>query len=211
MMQLIVQKGRISLSCDCTCDMELRNERPAQTLRHYRGKAMRRADGEGGERWYVAHTQPHRETFAALNLEAQHFRVFLPRFRKTVRHARQLRAVIAPVFPRYLFVALDLQRDRWRSVNGAAGVSALVGAGTTPLPAPVGVVEAMLDARDASGAVVLGGELRPGQKVRIVGGPFAGGHGVMERLDGKARVRVLLSLLGGEAPIVLDRDQLSAA
>ena len=168
-------------------------------------------NGDGRERWYVAQTQPHREKLAALHLAAQRFQIFLPEFRKTIRHARQLRAVIAPVFPRYLFVALDLERDRWRSVNGTVGVSALVSARTTPLPVPVGVVEAMMAARDASGAVVLGGELQPGQRVKVVAGPFAGGYGVLERLDGKARVRVLLNLLGGQAPVVLDRAQLSAA
>jgi len=168
-------------------------------------------DARAGERWYAVQTQPHREKLAALNLGAQRFRVFLPEFRKTVRHARQLRAVIAPVFPRYLFVALDLGRDRWRSVNGTAGVSALVSARSTPLPLPVGAVEAMMASRDETGAVLLGGELRVGQKVKVIAGPFAGGCGILERMDGKTRVRVLLSLLGGHAPLDMDRAQLTAA
>ena len=119
--------------------------------------------------------------------------------------------MIAPVFPRYLFVALDLERDRWRSVNGTVGVSALVSARTTPLPVPVGVVEAMMAARDASGRRGPRRRVAAGTRVKVVAGPFAGGYGVLERLDGKARVRVLLNLLGGQAPVVLDRAQLSAA
>src|SRR5277367_3567711 len=47
----------------------------------------------GGERWFVAQTLHHREKLAALHLGAQRFRSFLPRFRKTVRHARQIREV----------------------------------------------------------------------------------------------------------------------
>jgi transcription antitermination factor NusG len=45
--------------------------------------------------------------------------------------------------------------------------------------------------------VVLGTNLRVGQVVRVVAGPFVGGLGVLERLDGKGRVRMLLNILGG--------------
>src|SRR5687768_12928093 len=62
----------------------------------------------GGHRWYVVFTQPNREFHAQMQLAAQGFRSFVPRYRKTVRHARKLKTVSAPFFPRYLFVALDL-------------------------------------------------------------------------------------------------------
>ncbi|MBV8422966.1 MAG: KOW motif-containing protein, partial [Hyphomicrobiales bacterium] len=71
-------------------------------------------------------------------------------------------------------------------------------------------VEAMVAAIDQSGLVRLSGELRPGQAVRVVAGPFAGGLGMLERLDGKGRVRVLLQTMGGEAPFTMDRAALSA-
>ena len=118
-----------------------------------------------GERWFVAQTLHHREKLAALHLSAQGFRNFLPRFRKTVRHARQLREVIAPVFPSYIFLILDPERDRWRSINGTFGVARLVSAHGRPVPLPSGTVEAMIAAMDQSGLVRLGGELdaRAGQ------------------------------------------------
>jgi len=65
-----------------------------------------------GERWYVVHALAHGEERAQCRLAAQGFRSFLPRHVKTVRHARKLRSVRAPFFPRYLFVVLDLTRDR---------------------------------------------------------------------------------------------------
>ena len=68
------------------------------------------------ERWYAVHTLPFGEVRAAGHLENQAFRTFLPKRRKTVRHARKLTTLEAPFFPRYLFVALDLTRQRWRSV-----------------------------------------------------------------------------------------------
>src|SRR5580704_14206227 len=82
-----------------------------------------------GDRWYVVHSRPHREFYAQTQLAAQGFHSFLPRYRKTVRHARKLMTVNAPFFNRYLFVALNLGCDQWRSVNGTFGVTSLISDG----------------------------------------------------------------------------------
>src|SRR5213594_3582300 len=75
-----------------------------------------------GHRWFAVHTLSFGEARAQANLENQNFRAFLPKRQKTIRHARKLTTVEAAFFPRYLFVALDLHRDRWRAVNGTFGV-----------------------------------------------------------------------------------------
>jgi transcription antitermination factor NusG len=49
--------------------------------------------------------------------------VFLPLREKTWRHAHRIEVRRVPFFPGYLFVALDLDHDQWRSVNGTIGVS----------------------------------------------------------------------------------------
>src|ERR1700704_636943 len=92
----------------------------------------------GNERWFLAHTQPKCEWKAELHLGAQGFRTYLPRIRKTVRHARQLRTIQAPLFPRYLFMILDLERDRWSSVRSTVGISRLLTQQDgRPVPVPV--------------------------------------------------------------------------
>ena len=166
---------------------------------------------QGQEQWYVAQTLHHREKIAALHLRAQGFRPFFPQFRKTVRHARKLREVVAPIFPGYIFVIFDSERDRWLSINGTVGVSRLLTALKRPVPVPGDVVQALIGAIDVAGCVVLGADLRAGQAVRVVAGPFAGGLGVLERLDGKRRVRVLLNIMGGQTPLMIDRAHLAAA
>ena len=67
----------------------------------------------GNERWFLVHTQPKCEWKAELHLGAQGFRSYLPQILKTIRHARQLRMVRSPLFPRYLFVD---SRSRARSL-----------------------------------------------------------------------------------------------
>jgi transcriptional antiterminator RfaH len=143
-------------------------------------------------------SQPHREVRAAFHLEHQRFRVFLPLYRKTVRHARQFRTSTAAFFPGYLFVALAIGRDRWRSVNGTFGVSCMIMDGDLPKPVPMNVVEDLMALADPTGLVSLEPRLRPGDTVRIVTGPFAGHVGKLAALDDDGRVRVLLSLMGTE-------------
>src|SRR5215475_473815 len=105
----------------------------------------------GNERWFLAHTLPKSEWKAELHLSAQRFRTYLPQIQKTVRHARQLRTVRAPLFPRYLFVILDLERDRWLSVRSTVGVSRLfTHQDGRPVPVPVGIVEPLIEQSDGS-------------------------------------------------------------
>jgi transcription elongation factor/antiterminator RfaH len=164
-----------------------------------------------GERWFVVQTQPFRENLAKLHLNSQNYRIFWPRFKKTVRHARKLRETIAPLFPGYIFVSLHVEKDRWRPINGTFGVARLLTAEGNPLPVPLGIVEGLISALDEAALVRLDCDLRTGQRVSVVAGPFAGGLGVLERLDGKGRVRILMSILGGPVSVAIDCAHLTAA
>lgn len=164
-----------------------------------------------GERWFVVQTLSKREAKAQFQLRQQEFRVFLPVVTRTVRHARKSRIAKVAAFPGYLFIILDLQRDRWRSVNGTFGVSRLVMGDTAPIPAPAGIVETLLDYRDENGVCRFDRDLVAGQTVRVVSGPLAQALGTLERLDGNGRVRVLLEILGGQVRATIDRAALEAA
>src|SRR5262245_32931993 len=73
--------------------------------------------GSVGTRSFLVRTHAKCEKKAQGHLVAQSFRIFLPQIQKTIRHARKLTTVQAPLFPGYLFIALDLDRDRWLSVR----------------------------------------------------------------------------------------------
>lgn len=177
-------------------------------------KAAFGAEPEGGgdgRHWYAVHTQVHREVRAQTQLQNQHYRVYLPQRRKTIRHARKLRTVLAPFFPRYLFITLDPTVDQWRNVNHTFGVCSLVMAGERPHPVPRGVVEAMIAATDAAGVLSVAQDLKIGERVRLLAGPFADRLGTLDRLDDNGRVRVLLEIMGGAVPVQLARKNVIAA
>ena len=123
---------------------------------------------------------------------------FLPRVTARRRHARKVERVKGALFPRYVFIRLDLQRDRWRSVNGTIGMAYLLAAMETPCPVPVGFVEALQEMAGADDVVVREPGIAPGEAVRIVARPLAGGVGELLRLDARGRVEMLLDLLSGK-------------
>ena len=164
------------------------------------------AVASGSLRWYAVNTLPRREFRAKQQLENQGFRVFLPQALKTVRHARKLTTVLAPFFPRYIFVELDLTIHRWRSVNGTFGVRRLVMLGERPNPVPCGIVETMLASVGDNDVLRFERNLKTGSEVRLVAGPFAEQLGILDRLDDSGRIRVLLQIMGGTIPVQLPRN-----
>jgi transcriptional antiterminator RfaH len=155
------------------------------------------------QHWYVVHTQPHKEVHADLHLRRQGFTTYLPRYQRSRRHARKTETVVRPLFPRYLFVALDVARDRWRSIHSTVGVSHLVVAGEKPLSVPDGVLDEIRAREKTDGYVTLGlpAGIGPGSRVRLIDGIFADAKGVLERIADDRRVAILLELLGREARV----------
>ena len=164
-----------------------------------------------GERWFVARVLAHQENRAQFNLRRLGFRSFMPRLRRTIRHARKLRDTLSPLFPGYIFIVMDLSKHRWRSINGTFGVASLIMGAEQPMPVPLGVVEALVASCESGGAVRLDDSLEIGQKVRILSGPFAETICRLAHLDDRGRVRVLLEIMGTEVAAQLDRSAVASA
>ncbi|MER8370165.1 transcription termination/antitermination NusG family protein [Mesorhizobium sp. M1378] len=161
-------------------------------------------------RWYAAGVFPGKEHVAERHLRIQGFQPFVPRCEKTVRHARRLETRSAAYFPGYMFIALDLALQRWRSINGTFGVRSLVMQGDWPLPVPSGLVERLIELTGRDGLLDFSGGLAAGASVRILSGPFAEMIGRLDRLDSAGRARVLVAIMNGEIPVDLDARDLVA-
>jgi transcription elongation factor/antiterminator RfaH len=169
------------------------------------------ANDFGTEQWFVVQCIARREKYAQLNLTNQHYQTFLPYFWKTVRHARRSRTVQQALFPGYLFIQLDLSKDRWRSVNGTFGVSRMIMSGDRPAAVPNSVVQRLMQHIDDKGAVRLDDGLKAGQKIKIVSGPMTDLIGELLSLDDNGRVRVLLDIMSGKIVVTLNRENLHPA
>lgn len=159
------------------------------------------------KRWYVVHTHPGAEAMAEGHLARQGFEAYLPRRLKERRHARRVDRIAAPLFPRYLFVAIDLAVQRWRAIHSTFGVASLVSFGERPAAVPEGVVEEVQRREGQDGLIALAPEqpFAPGEPVRITGGTFAEQSALFQTADDGQRVIVLLNLLGRDVRVRLPR------
>jgi len=163
-------------------------------------------------RWYVVQTHPLAEAKASGHLQRQGFEIYLPKYHKRRRHARRTETVIAPLFPRYLFVAVDMTSQRWLSIRSTIGVTRLVCDGDRPAAVPVAVFEALKRREDANGLIQLDRQpqFSPGDKVYIRDGAFQECLGLYEGMTGNERVTVLLDLLGRKVRVSVDAEMLIA-
>jgi transcriptional antiterminator RfaH len=155
--------------------------------------------------WYVVESRPQQEQLAVRNLERQFPEVFLPTciVKRVIR--RRLVELVRPLFPRYMFLSLDLDAPgcRWRSVYGTFGVARILGSGERPQPIASRVVEE-LQQRCGDGPLA-DPTYHIGEVVRICAGPWAEELG---RVAGtaKGRVYVLLFLFQREMVVPVRED-----
>ena len=164
-------------------------------------------------RWYVVQTQVNAEAKAARNLIRQGFEIYLPRYLKRRSHARKIEKVAAPLFPRYMFVRVDMKTQRWRSIQSTFGVSRLVTNGSDPAPVVDEVLRVLRAKEDQSGFIAMKPRrsFTMGEKVRILAGAFSDVVGLLDSLGDRERVAVLLDLLGQKVRVSIDLDMIAAA
>jgi transcriptional antiterminator RfaH len=148
-------------------------------------------------RWYVVRSQPHAERRARENLERQGFDAWLPLCRRRRRHARKMEIVLRPLFPRYLFVAIDLDTTPWRAMLSTFGVANVIQGPAGPVPVPDPVIEGLRARADEAGVLDLEPlALQAGAKVRVTAGPFTDVEGIFQARTDAERVAILLTLMG---------------
>lgn len=165
------------------------------------------------ESWFVVHTQSKKESVAKHQLALQGFDVYLPVFQKERRHARKIEKIIVPLFPRYLFVGLDLEVSPWRNINGTRGVSYLLANDGCPLHVPKHIIENLKLQEDAGGFVSASSMalFTKGDKVRVLQGVLQNQIGIFEALDDNDRVQLLFNILGQERKLSLPVYMVEAA
>ncbi len=163
-------------------------------------------------RWYVVNTRPHQEARAEANLLRQGYRAWMPAMVRSRRHARRIETVRVPVFPGYLFVELDIERETWSAINGTFGVRRILTNGMSPLALPREFVTALRRSVSSDGALSLvPSDMKPGERVKIMTGPFVGCVAVVLTLSPAGRVELLLNVLGGDVTTTILRRAIAPA
>jgi transcriptional antiterminator RfaH len=164
-------------------------------------------------KWYVVQAQANAETRAVINLERQGFQTYLPRYLKRRRHARRVDTVTAPLFPRYLFVSINLAVQRWLSIHSTLGIARLLCNGGMPALVSDEMIEILKREEDDRGFIELASrsQFQRGDKIRVDDGTFCGSLGLFETSTDDERVTVFLDFLGRKVRVILDWDLIAAA
>jgi transcriptional antiterminator RfaH len=171
------------------------------------------ADGDLAARsWYLVYCKPRQETVARENLMRQGYETYLPLLHEARRRQGKRVTLVAPMFPRYLFIHLNSQSDNWAPIRSTLGVVSVVRFGRAAARVPDDLVAALKSREDEQGIQILPTEdYRPGSRVRITQGSFSGYEGVFQASTGRDRVTVLLDVLGRKARTSVDAASIEPA
>lgn len=151
--------------------------------------------------WYVVHVKPHKDRQVGLHLGQNQIESFVPLIRVNPVNPRSAR--VRSLFPGYVFVRVDLQATGLSALQWTPGVQRLLDYEGQPAVVAVGAMAALkrrVAEISAGGGLALDG-VKAGDRVRVVGGPFAGYEAVFDtRLPGAERVRIFLDWARHKGP-----------
>ncbi len=163
--------------------------------------------------WYVIHCYSGYENkvkhnleqrIESMNMRDKIFQVVVPTEEEIEVRDGKRRKIERRVFPGYILVQMVLTEESWYVVRNTPGVTGFVGMGNKPTPLRPEEVHGILKRMEAEAPKVKV-TFTPGQKVRIIDGPFNDFMGVVDEIDmDKAKVRVMVSFFGRDTPVELD-------
>lgn len=160
------------------------------------------------EKWFLAQLRPNCHAMATRNLTRQGFPTFLPMHHETIRQGDRFATTRRPLFPGYIFIALDPAQGKWRAVNSTVGITKLVSFGAAPAPLPDALVAGLVQRCDSTGTLIPPAPLQPGESVTIMSGPFVNFVATVETIASDKRVWLLLDFLGQQTRLAVDGQTL---
>jgi len=158
--------------------------------------------------WFLAQLKPNCARLADSHLSRQGFRTFLPLEEETRQRNGRFVTAERPLFPGYIFVALNVALGLWRKVNSTRGVARLVSFGAAPAAVPEDLVSQLMRRCDGAGKLRAGDDVAAGDTVTLTTGPFAGFVAEVERIAPDRRIWVLMEIMGGQKRISVGSGQL---
>jgi len=168
--------------------------------------------------WYAVHTYSGYEDAVArylkqrvdsLSMNDKIFSVLVPKETKIKIKNGKRRTAEEKIYPGYVLVDMILTEDSWYVVRNTPRVTGFVGPdSTTPVPLSRDEVD-MLMARMGSGEAKFKVDVKVGEMVKVIDGPFKDYDAKVAEVDEeKARVKVLIPIFGRDTAVELDSLQI---
>ena len=148
-------------------------------------------------KWFLIYTKAQQEQRAKKNLENQGFETCLPLI--AFAQSKSSKSItLKAMFPRYLFVKMNTESDKWTRINSTRGVSHLVVFGQRFAEIPNKVIVYLRSKADENDIVRLEikrQEFHKGEKIVVKTGAFKRKEATFLSKKSKERVRILLRFL----------------
>lgn len=170
------------------------------------------------KRWYIVHTYSGYENKVKTDLEKRIeymnmgdkiFRIEVPQKTVTQMKAGKKQEKEEKIFPGYVLVEMIMDEDSWYVVRHTSGVTKFVGSAKKPIPAKESEIKKILH-RSSSQVEKIELDVKVGDKVRIISGPFADFDAdIIEVYPDKSKLRANVSIFGRETPVELEYKQIN--
>ena len=145
-------------------------------------------------KWFLIYTKAKEEQRAKTNLENQGFQTFLPML-AFAKMNQSKSTTLEAMFPRYLFIKINLERDNWTCIKSTRGVSHMVVFGQKFAEMPHQVIEHLKSGADENHIfrqAITRQEFQKGDKLVIEKGVFKDREATFLSKKSKERVKILL-------------------
>ncbi len=165
---------------------------------------------------YVGHEENVKEKLEArtesMGMQENIFRVIIPEITETEIKDGVEKTKKKKMFPGYVFVEMVMSDEAWYAVRNTPGVTGFIGSsgkGAKPTPLQPQEIDRILVNMGMS-RVDAESELKVGDKVNVIDGPFKGMMGTVDTIDlENNRLNVLIDLFGQETPVEVELFQVS--
>ena len=164
--------------------------------------------------WFVVQTKSSQECMAQFHYEQQGFKVYYPVIRKIIRHARQKKSVLRPLFPNYIFLRLCPAQQDWIAISSTRGAIGAVSFSGQYVPVPDSLID-QIKAREEDGALPQKSldvkMFQPGTSVVVDLIHCGDAQGIVCSMSGQDNVIVLLDFLNRQVKTVVPCAMVSVA
>ena len=171
--------------------------------------------------WYVVNTYSGHESKVRDNLlmraqsmgmENNIFRVIVPEQKEVEIKDGVKKEKVKKMFPGYVLVEMIMSDEAWYAVRNTPGVTGFIGSsgkGAKPIPLSPQEIDKIL-INEGMSRVDIEADLKEGDSVTIIDGPFKGMYGKIENIDlENNKLTVLIDLFGQETPVEVELLQIS--
>ena len=148
----------------------------------------------------------------SMGMENNIFRVIVPETKEVEIKDGVKKEKTKKMFPGYVLVEMVMSDEAWYVVRNTPGVTGFIGSsgkGAKPTPLLPQEIDKIL-ANEGLSRIDVETDLKDGDSVNIIDGPFKGMYGKVQTIDlENQKLNVLIDLFGQETPVEVEIVQIS--